>query len=144
MEKKFRKDISSLEAIDAFVKSYAEGHSLDPETVFAVNFVIEEIFTNMVKYQPSGSNDISISCELSGELPGERPADARILRIRMVDYGVEYFDPTAAPAVDTTKPLSERRPGGLGVHLVKQYVDDFKYEYVGNDSVITLVKKLKV
>ena len=62
----------------------------------------------------------------------------------MVDRGVEYFDPTAAPPVDTTKPLSERRPGGLGVHLVKQYVDDFKYEYVGNDSVITLTKKLKV
>jgi anti-sigma regulatory factor (Ser/Thr protein kinase) len=138
MEKKFRKDVSSLEAIDAFVRSYAGDHSLDAETVFAVNFVIEEIFTNMVKYQPSGSNDISI--ELSGEVSG----GARTLRIRMVDYGVEYFDPTAAPPVDTTKPLSERRPGGLGVHLVKQYVDDFNYEYVGNDSVITLVKKLKV
>lgn len=134
MEKKFRKDFSSLESIDAFVRSYAAGHSLDDETVFAVNFVIEEIFTNMVKYQSSGANDVSI--ELSG--------DSRTLTIRMVDYGVEYFDPTAAPPVDTTKPLSERRPGGLGVHLVNQFVDEFRYQYVGNDSVITLIKKLKV
>lgn len=134
MEKKFRKDFSSLESIDAFVRSYAVAHPLDEETVFAVNFVIEELFTNMVKYQPAGSSDISI--ELSG--------DPRTLTIRMVDYGVEYFDPTAAPPVDTTKPLSERRPGGLGVHLVRQYVDEFSYQYVGNDSVITLTKKLKV
>jgi anti-sigma regulatory factor (Ser/Thr protein kinase) len=134
MEKKFRKDFSSLESIDAFVRSYAAGHSLDDETVFAVNFAIEEIFTNMVKYQSSGENDVSI--ELSG--------DSRTLTIRMVDYGVEYFDPTAAPPVDTTKPLSERRPGGLGVHLVKKFVDEFRYQYVGDDSIITLIKKLKV
>jgi serine/threonine-protein kinase RsbW len=134
MEKKFRKDFSSLESIDAFVRSYAEGHSLDEETVFAVNFAIEELFTNMVKYQPTGSNDVSI--ELSG--------DPQTLTIRMVDFGVEYFDPTAAPPVDTSKPLLERRPGGLGVHLVKQFIDEFRYQYVGNDSVITLIKKLKV
>jgi anti-sigma regulatory factor (Ser/Thr protein kinase) len=134
MEKKFRKDFSSLESIDAFVRSYAAGHSLDDETVFAVCFVIEELFTNMVKYQPSGENDVSI------ELSVDPPA----LKITMVDHGVEYFDPTAAPPVDISKPLTERRPGGLGVHLVKQYVDEFSYRYVGNDSVITLIKKLKV
>ena len=133
MEKKFRKDFSSLESIDEFVRSYAAGLSLDAETVFALNFVIEEIFTNMVKYQPSGSNDVSI--ELTG--------DSQTLTIRLTDYGVEYFDPTAAPTVDTSKPLSERRPGGLGVHLVRQYVDEFNYRYVGNDSIITLIKHLK-
>jgi anti-sigma regulatory factor (Ser/Thr protein kinase) len=137
MEKKFRKDLSSLESIDAFVRLFAAGHSLDAETVFAVNFVIEELFTNMVKYQPSGSNDISILCLC------EHSGDGRTLTIRMVDYGVEYFDPTDAPPVDISKPLSERRPGGLGVHLVRQYVDDFRYEYDGGDSIITLTKKLR-
>jgi anti-sigma regulatory factor (Ser/Thr protein kinase) len=134
MEKKFRKDFSSLESIDAFVRAYAADHAFDDGTIFVINFVIEEIFTNMVKYQPSTVNDVSI--ELSG--------DPHTLKIRMVDSGVEYFDPTDAPPVDTSKPLAERRPGGLGVHLVKQYVDEFSYQYVGNDSIITLIKKLKV
>lgn len=133
MEKKFRKDFGSLESIDEFVRSYATVHSLDDETVFAVNFVIEEIFTNMVKYQPGGRNDVSI--ELSG--------DTDTLRIRMTDYGVEYYDPTARPPVDTGTPIDERSPGGLGVHLVRRFVDDFRYEYAGNDSIITLTKKLK-
>ena len=133
MEKKFRKDFSSLESIDEFVRSYASGHALDAETVFAVNFVIEELFTNMVKYQPSGANDVSI--ELTG--------DPQTLKIRMIDFGVEYFDPTAAPVVDTAKPITERRPGGLGVHLVRQYVDEFTYQYIGKDSIITLIKHLR-
>jgi serine/threonine-protein kinase RsbW len=133
MEKKFSKDFSSLEHIDAFVRSFAAGHALDAETVFTLNFVIEELFTNMVKYQPSARNDVSI--ELTG--------DGVAVTIRMVDPGAEYFDPTTAPPVDTGMPLSERTPGGLGVHLVKQYVDEFTYEYVGNDSIITLTKKLK-
>ncbi len=134
MEKKFSKNFSSLEPIDAFVRSFAAGHGLDEGTVFTLNFVIEEIFTNMVKYQPSGANDVLIG--LSG--------DDDSVTVKMVDYGVEYFDPTAAPPVDTDKPLQERRPGGLGVHLVKQYMDDFNYQYVGTDSIITLTKKLKV
>ncbi len=133
MEKKFRKDFSSLESIDEFVRSFAAGQSLDEATVFTLNFVIEEIFTNMVKYQPSARNDVLIV--LTG--------NAHAVTIRLVDYGVEYFDPTSAPPVDIDKPLSERRPGGLGVHLVKQYMDTFQYEHVGNDSIITLTKKLK-
>jgi anti-sigma regulatory factor (Ser/Thr protein kinase) len=133
MEKRFRKDFSSLEPITAFVRSFAGEQSLDGDTSFALNFVIEELFTNMVKYQPSARNDVSI--ELTG--------DGRTLKVRMVDFGVEYFDPTDRPPVDTAKPLSERSPGGLGVHLVKQYVDEFNYEYVGRDSVITLIKTLK-
>lgn len=133
MEKKFRKDFSSLESIDAFVRSFAAGQSLDEATVFTLNFVIEEIFTNMVKYQPAAGNDVLI--DLTG--------NGRTLTIRLVDYGVEYFDPTSAPPVDIGKPLSERQPGGLGVHLVKQYMDTFHYEHAGNDSIITLTKKLK-
>lgn len=134
MEKKFSKDVTSLEPIEAFVRSFAAERGLDEGTVFTLNFVIEEIFTNMVKYQPAVANDVLIG--LWG--------DPDSLTVKMVDYGVEYFDPTASPPVDTEKPLEERRPGGLGVHLVKQYMDDFKYQYVGSDSIITLTKKLKV
>ncbi len=134
MEKKFSKDFGSLDRIDAFVRSFAAGRGLDEGTVFTLNFVIEEIFTNMVKYQPTAANDVLIGLSIDGGS----------VTVKMVDYGVRYFDPTSAPPVDTGKPLSERRPGGLGVHLVKQYMDDFNYEYVGSDSIITLTKKLKV
>jgi len=132
-EKKFKKDFSSLESIDAFIRTFAADNSLDDEMVFTLNFVIEEIFTNMVKYQPGSGQDMSVGLVRENDT----------LSIRLVDYGVEYFDPTSKPPVDVHKPLEERRPGGLGVHLVKMYVDDFRYEYTNDNSIITLTKKLK-
>jgi len=132
-EKKFKKDLASLESIDTFIRSFAADHSLDDEMIFTLNFVIEEIFTNMVKYQAVSGNDVSVGISREDD----------ILSIRLVDFGVEYFDPTSKAPVDVNKPLEERRPGGLGVHLVKMYVDDFRYEYADDNSIITLTKKLK-
>lgn len=133
MEKKFKKDFGSLEGISGYIRTFAEENGLDDATVFTLNFVVEEIFTNMVKYQPQSGQDVLIGLSTDGTK----------LKMTLTDFGVEYFDPTAAPPVDTDKPLSEREPGGLGVHLVKMYVDTFNYRYVDNNSIITLTKTLK-
>ena len=98
MEKKFKKDIGSLEAIDSHIRSFAAENDLDDTTIFTLNFVVEEIFTNMVKYQPQSGRDVLLNLS----------RDGNTLRVTLTDYGVEYFDPTAAPPVDTGKPLSEQ------------------------------------
>jgi anti-sigma regulatory factor (Ser/Thr protein kinase) len=46
--------------------------------------------------------------------------------IRVCDDGVA-FDPSAAPQVDVEQPLEERRVGGLGIHLVRQFVEQLEY-----------------
>jgi len=56
---------------------------------------------------------------------------------------VNSFDVTHAPTVDTTKPLSERQAGGLGLHLVQQMADTLQYEYAERRSTITFTKLLE-
>jgi len=60
------------------------------------------------------------------------------VRLRAVDGGVEVslidsdgapFDVTKAPDVDIDKPIEEREPGGLGLHLLKRMADRFDYDY---------------
>jgi serine/threonine-protein kinase RsbW len=41
------------------------------------------------------------------------------------------FDPRSAPAFDKTKPLEERGPRGMGIHLVRSLAESFAYERVG-------------
>ena len=43
----------------------------------------------------------------------------------------------------TTLSAEERSIGGLGIHLVRQLMDDIKYEYKDGHNVLTLKKKLK-
>ena len=63
-----------------------------------------------------------------------------MLAIRLRDFDVERFDPTQTPPVDTSRPIAERRAGGLGIHLVRQIADRIHYDYQGRDSTITVTK----
>ncbi len=47
----------------------------------------------------------------------------------LTDYDVEPFDVTKAPDVDVTLPIEQRRPGGLGLHLIRRLLDSIEYEY---------------
>ena len=63
------------------------------------------------------------------------------LVVRLRDQGVQ-FDPTQMPAPDLTTSIMKRRPGGLGIYLIHQYVDQVQYRAItqgGNE--LTLIKK---
>jgi sigma-B regulation protein RsbU (phosphoserine phosphatase) len=57
------------------------------------------------------------------------------------DTGVP-FDPTKKDEEDTTLSAEERPIGGLGIHLVRQLMDEVHYERQGDKNILTLVKKL--
>ena len=63
------------------------------------------------------------------------------IRITFIDSGTK-FDPTKAGDVDTTSSVQDRKIGGLGIFLVKQIMDKMEYEYVQNQNVLKLTKKL--
>ena len=52
------------------------------------------------------------------------------------------FDPTAWPEPDLTRPLGERAPGGLGIHLTRASVDRVEHEVVEPEgNQLTLVRR---
>jgi anti-sigma regulatory factor (Ser/Thr protein kinase) len=99
---------------------------------FAVDLAVEEIFTNMVKY---GDGHHAIDIEL--DALGDR------LTIRLTDHDVSPFDITAVEEIDTSSPLSERPEGGLGLHLVRELMDEIDYAYEDRRSTVILVKRIK-
>jgi anti-sigma regulatory factor (Ser/Thr protein kinase) len=133
MEKKFKRTIQSLDEIFDFIGGFVAAHKIDDAAIFSINLAVEELFTNMVKYNPGNANDISIIVA--------RSSDG--LAVTLIDTDVEDFDVTMQDEVDVSLPLSERRAGGLGIHLVKKMVDRLDYEYAGRQSRITLIKHLE-
>ena len=57
------------------------------------------------------------------------------------DSGIP-FDPTQKAEADTTLSAEEREIGGLGIHLVRQIMDEVRYERYENKNVLTLIKKI--
>jgi serine/threonine-protein kinase RsbW len=132
LECRFPRAVGSLDAIFAFVHQFIADRSLDPELAYDLDLIIEELFTNLVKYGRDGRNDILVALD----------ADPAKITVMLRDFDVEGFDPTQAKPVDTAAPLDERRPGGLGIHFVKRIADDVQYDYTNRTVTLTVTKRL--
>lgn len=115
----FARRFDELPALVAFTSEAFARESVDPALRPDVDFALEELFTNMVKYSPTGDAEVMI--EVTGIAGG--------VEVRMTDFGVEPFDVTQAPDADVTLPIEARRPGGLGLHLIRRLLDSIDYEY---------------
>lgn len=129
--RRFPRTVASLEAIVAFVHGFLAERRIDPEHAYDADLVIEEVFTNMVKYG-GGTSEIAIGLD----------ADPARLTIELRDTDVDEWDVTRSPAVDIEAPLEQRRPGGLGLHLVKRIAESFRYTYRDRTSIVTVTTRL--
>ena len=124
----FKRTFDALPEIAQFTEDVFASHRIEPSLRPSVDLVLEELFTNMVKYG-KGNQPVRITLR---RCPGG-------VEGTLTDSGVDSFDVTQAPAPDTAAPLQERRAGGLGLHLVRKLVDAIEYEYL-KDSRQSRVK----
>ena len=114
-QRAFRRSVESLAQIFAFTA----GTVTDAQLRRTVDLVLEELFTNIVKYGRASDTLVSIDIRRLG----------RGVRVTITDPDAEYFDPQRAPQPDVGAPLERREPGGLGLHLVRELVDALEYRY---------------
>jgi anti-sigma regulatory factor (Ser/Thr protein kinase) len=132
IERRFRREFRSLEPIVGFVSEFLGTHSIGADEAFDVHLIIEELFTNMVKYSRESREDIAIGLDW---VPP-------VLTVQLRDFDVNAFDVTRPPPVDLNRPIEERRRGGLGLHIVQQIADRLDYHWADRVSTITVTKRL--
>ena len=128
----FARSFDSLEEVFAFVRPLLDERGASSADTYAIVMTIEELFTNMVKYNATGSGRIELEVECS--------ADA--VTCRLTDPDSECFDVTKAPDVDIHQPIEQRRPGGLGIHLIRRMVDALDYSYADRCSRVSFRRPL--
>ena len=130
----FGRSFESIGAIFEFTSEFFARNAVDPRLLGTVDLALEELFTNMVKYSPEAVADVRIDL---ATVPGG-------VDVTITDHGVEPFDLTRAREADTNLPIEQRRPGGLGLHLIRRLVDHLGYDYSKQDreSRITFRKTL--
>jgi len=85
--------------------------------------------------QPSGGHE--------GRIAVRAEVTAGVVRIDISDPGPP-FDPTVHPQPDLNAPLEKRAVGGLGIYLVRTFMDTFTYERRGDRNHVHLRKDFDV
>lgn len=132
-QKSFPRTAACLPQIFAFMDGFFAHAGIGDQHRMPMQFVVEEWFTNLVKYSRGGTHDILIEL---------KRLDGRLV-MSLTDFGVERFDIRETKDADVTRDLKDRTPGGLGIHLLKRMVDDIEYEFVDGRSTTTFVKELE-
>ncbi len=93
------------------------------EKKFKVKLIFEEIITNMYKHgKKQGTTFVKVDFQFEGE-------DAVLTFV----YNGEHFDPTSYRDKRMDEPFNlNKKEGGLGLFLVKQFSKEFTYEREGD------------
>jgi len=106
----------------------------DASLAMSINLALEEAVTNSMLYgYPEGT---------AGLVEIEGGDDGSMLTFIVSDSGVP-FDPTQQAEADVTLGVEDRPIGGLGIFLVREIMDEVRYERQGDRNVLTLSKQLK-
>ncbi len=102
-----------------------------PEAVADMIIALNEALVNVVRhgYRQPGRVEMTLF----------RQADDLLIEVR---DGAPLFDPTGVAEPDITVPLAQRPFGGMGVHMMREFVDELNYEQTEDGrNQLTLVKR---
>jgi anti-sigma regulatory factor (Ser/Thr protein kinase) len=126
------RDIAEVARLVDWVTTCCAGAGLGGDFATRLSLALDEAVSNVIRHAFEGApppHRIEVWLE----------ADAAGAAATVIDNG-KPFDPTAAPMPETSLPVAEREPGGLGVLLLRAMVDRVIYSRVDGENRLRLEK----
>ncbi|WP_026665876.1 ATP-binding protein [Butyrivibrio sp. FC2001] len=124
--------VENLPKVLEFIDSELENDGCDMKNQMKIDMAVEELFVNIAHYAYRDKvGDAVIRYEIEGNSAA----------ITLIDSG-RHYDPLAKDDPDVTLSAEERQIGGLGIYMVKNSMDDVRYEYKDNKNITTIVKSI--
>jgi serine/threonine-protein kinase RsbW len=127
-------DPSAIPRFLDWVAEVCAAQKLPADAVFKMTLALEEAVTNVILYAFDGAPP-------QHRLVVRLSAEPARLFAEVIDNGGP-FDPLGAAAPDLAGPLSERAPGGLGIHLIRSVMDRVEYRREDGLNRLSLEKRL--
>ena len=117
---------------------WVDGLGIPEELNKSVNLAVEEIVSNVMLYAYPKDTSGQVLVEFVKRQAPDPQHPTYVFTI--TDSGVP-FDPTQQAEADITLPAEKRKLGGLGIHLVRQIMDEIHYRREEGRNVLTLLKR---
>ena len=122
----------NLVKIGDFVRQAAQDAGLDSFSVYQVETAVDEACTNIIEYAygKEGAGDIECTCQAT-------PSQFVVI---LRDWG-KPFNPRKIHPPNLKAPLKKRQAHGLGLHFIRQWMDEVDFQFTGETgNVLTMVK----
>ena len=124
-------DDGSIERVWDFINRQTKKAELNSKITNRVQIVVDEIYSNILLY--SGATTAQVLCQI----------DSEQMTLTFKDDGVP-FNPLKSQDPDVEASLEERKPGGLGLLMVKKMSSDLAYVHEDKYNVLTVTIRLAV
>lgn len=123
-----RSSLDELERLATWVETVARDAGLTSEQAFALQLCLEETVANIVMYG-GAAGDAPIIVQIA-------QSDGAVTAI--IEDSARAFDPTQVPPRAKPLSLDQARIGELGVHLIRHYSSQMRYERQDDRNRLTL------
>lgn len=133
VELRLDNDLKEIDRCLAALEEICERFNLPAEIKNAFSVALDDLLNNVISYAYKEEGDHIIDVVLS--------TDGQRFIVSVKDEGVE-FDPFMSKEPDIDAAIEERQIGGLGIHLIRNLMDDHFYRRDGKKNVTTLMKRI--
>jgi sigma-B regulation protein RsbU (phosphoserine phosphatase) len=126
-------DIQEMDKLEPFLNDFFERNKLDMSLLPQMDLALEEAIANVIMYAyPEGERGTVEICLEKKE---------NLLQTRISDAGMP-FNPLQQPEAKLASSIEERPIGGLGIHLIKEIMDEVVYQYKNGKNMLTMIRKI--
>ncbi len=132
MEFRLKNNLGEIQLLAEAIEVFGEDNGISVKALFKVNLALDELLTNTISYgyPEGGEHEILISIMLEGESQ---------LLIEIRDDGLA-FNPLESAPPDLSLKIEDRPIGGLGIHLVRQMIDEIDYRREDEQNILLMRK----
>ncbi len=125
--KVFFLNVDTFDSVTEYIAEQCSQEGCDQNTVGQITIAASEILANIDSYAYTDGGEIEVLTKCR----------ERRMTIVFKDNG-KPFNPLLVQEPDVTLPLSKRKPGGLGIYIVKKLMSDVSYAYANGQNILTI------
>jgi len=117
-----------------FIRSKLEAFPHQESSLLQLELAVEEAYANIASYAyPVEPGEVTVGLKID-----ENPL---FVTVELIDTGIR-FNPLEKEDPDISLGIDDKKPGGLGILLIKQNADQVNYQYLDGRNILTIQKRL--
>jgi len=129
-----KNELADITVVNETFNIFADEFDIPQSVALKFSIIFDELLNNVISYAYADNDKHDIEVRMART--GTR------LSVTITDDGVP-FNPLGMKIPDTDLPLEEREIGGMGIHLVRNLVDDVSYQRRIGKNVMTMTRNLE-